>query len=172
MISCCFPGPEKLLLAGSFANLPRSNPSEYSMQFLTHSRLPEMAHRLTLTATLAFLFAGTLSLQGQAPKDISGNWEGQSLCTVPSSPCHNEHVVYRISQDKGGAGHYTIGADKIVNGQQEFMGDLPCTYDPGKGYLRCLSPDVWEFKVNGDTMTGTLKLVDGTLYRKISVRKK
>lgn len=54
----------------------------------------------------AFLFA-------QAPKDLSGNWEGESVCTVPNSPCHSE----------------------------------------------------------GDKMTGTLKLDDGTLYRNISVIK-
>ncbi len=116
------------------------------------------------------LCAGVLVAQG--PKDIAGNWEGTSLCTVPNSPCHDEHVVYRITRDKGTENAYTIAADKIVNGQPDYMGDIHCTYDPPKGYLRCVKPGVWEFHVAGDTMTGTLKLDDGTLYRKVSVKRK
>ncbi len=120
---------------------------------------------------------GTMLLLGctmsaRAPKDLSGDWEGESLCTVPNSPCHNEHVIYRISQDKDAPGHYTIGGDKVVNGEQQWMGDLHCVYEQAKANLRCVKPGVWEFIVAGDTMTGTLKLDDGTLYRRISVRKK
>ncbi len=114
----------------------------------------------------------TYCLFAQGPKDLTGNWEGESLCTVPNSPCHNEHVIYRISQDKAAPGRYTIGADKVVNGQQEFMGDLHCKYDQAKSYLRCEKPDLWEFTIAGDKMTGTLKLDDGTLYRKIAVQRK
>jgi hypothetical protein len=121
--------------------------------------------------TLA-LIACALSVFAQAPKDLSCNWEGESLCTVPNSPCHNEHVVYRISQDKDVPSKYTIAADKIVNGQPEYMGDLHCTCDQSKSNLRCVKPGVWDFTIAGDTMTGTLKLNDGTLYRKISVKKK
>ncbi len=114
----------------------------------------------------------TCCLFAQAPKDISGDWEGESLCTVANSPCHNEHVVYHISRDKDAATAYTIGADKIVNGQPDYMGDLHCTYDQPKGYLRCEKPGVWEFTIAADKMTGTLKLDDGTLYRKIAVATK
>lgn len=125
---------------------------------------------------LTLLCAVHVSLLGssfaQAPKDLSGNWEGESICTVASSPCHDEHVIYRISQDKDAPGKYTIGADKVVNGQPEYMGDLHCVYDQPKANLRCVKPGVWEFTIVGDTMTGTLKLDDGTLYRKISVKRK
>jgi hypothetical protein len=122
--------------------------------------------------SLIVLFFFATAGYSQAPKDLSGNWEGESLCTVPNSPCHNEHVIYHVSQDKGVPGHYTIAADKVVNGEQEWMGDLHCVYEQAKANLRCVKPGVWEFAVNGDVMTGTLKLDDGTLYRKVSVKKK
>lgn len=128
-----------------------------------------------MSRTLRFasvMFAASLSLFAQAPKDLSGNWEGESLCTVANSPCHNEHVIYRVSQEKLAPEHYTIAADKVVNGQQEWMGDIHCVYTPALGNLKCVKPGVWEFKVDGDTMTGTLHLDDGTLYRKISVKRK
>ena len=128
------------------------------------------SHSFSATAIVLLLF-GAVAF-AEAPKDLTGNWEGESICTVANSPCHNEHVIYRISKDKDGPGKYTIGADKIVNGQQEFMGDIHCTYDQPKANLRCVKPGVWEFTIAGDTMTGTLKLDDGTLYRKVSVKKK
>ena len=103
--------------------------------------------------------------------DVAGNWEGESICTVPGSPCHDEHVVYRISEQKEAPGKYTIAADKIVNGEPVAMGDLHCSFDPVKANLRCTTPGTWEFQVAGDAMTGTLKLDDGTLYRKISLRR-
>ena len=124
-----------------------------------------------LRAVFAFLGIA-LQAFAQAPKDLSGNWEGESLCTVANSPCHSEHVVYRISLDKGSSDHYTIGGDKVVNGKQEWMGDLHCVYTQSEANLKCVKPGAWEFKVDGDTMTGTLKLDDGTLYRKISVKRK
>lgn len=128
---------------------------------------------MRLARLLTFsLFVVAFALQAQGPKEIAGNWEGESLCTVPNSPCHNEHVIYHISLDKGTTANYTIGADKIVNGKPDFMGDLHCTYDQPKGYLRCVKPGVWEFNIVGDAMTGTLKLDDGTLYRKVSLKKK
>jgi len=37
--------------------------------------------------------------------------------------------------------------------------------------MRCVKPGIWEFSVAGEVMTTTLKLDDGTLYRKISVRR-
>ena len=127
-----------------------------------------MKPRFAMTLAIAVC---ALSVLAQAPNDLTGNWEGESLCTVPNSPCHNEHVVYRISRDKTAPGNYTIGADKIVNGKPEFMGDLHCRYDLPKSSLKCLKPGIWDFTIAGDKMTGTLKLDDGTLYRKISVKK-
>jgi len=59
---------------------------------------------------LSRLFAGTLFLpvafaaaQSGSSRDnaeILGAWEGESKCTLPDSPCHDEHVIYEISADR------------------------------------------------------------------------
>jgi hypothetical protein len=126
---------------------------------------------LSFAGLLAALVAGWSVSQVPAPVRIAGNWEGESVCTIPNSPCHDEHVVYRISQQKDAPGKYTISADKIVDGRPVNMGDLHCNYDQVKGNLRCEKPGVWEFSVIGEALTGTLKLDDGTLYRKVSLKR-
>ncbi len=104
--------------------------------------------------------------------DMAGIWEGESICAVSSSPCHDEHVVYRISGQEEAPGKYTVAADKIVNGEPVSMGELHCSYDTVRANLRCASHGIWEFSVTGDVMTGTLKLDDGTLYRKVSLHRR
>ena len=32
--------------------------------------------------------------------EILGTWEGESKCTIPDSPCHDEYVIYEIAPDK------------------------------------------------------------------------
>jgi hypothetical protein len=98
---------------------------------------------------------------------VVGTWEGESICTVRPSPCHDEHVVYEIVDNK----KLTLSADKVVNGQRENMGAFDCTFD-GKD-LRCpMKNGLWDFAVLGSELNGTLKLPDGTLYRKIHVVRK
>ncbi|HYK89615.1 MAG TPA: hypothetical protein VE398_12640 [Acidobacteriota bacterium] len=126
---------------------------------------------LRTAGMLVLMIAGTTLSRSQIPTDVTGTWEGESLCTLPTSFCHNEHVVYRISPKKDASGKYTIAADKIVDGRPVYMGDLLFTYDPARGNLRCDSPGVWELSVAGDVMKGTLKLGDGTLYRRISLHR-
>jgi hypothetical protein len=111
-----------------------------------------------------------------APKSAAGTWEGESKCTVPNSPCHDEHVVYEISDTP--AGRTSIDAYKIVGGEKQFMGTIVCDYDSAQGKLHCPFENArgqksnWDFAVSGETMTGTLVLEEGnTLYRKINVRK-
>lgn len=108
-----------------------------------------------------------------SPKvSVAGTWEGSSLCTVPSSPCRDEHVVYRIKPEGDSPMKFAIDADKIVNGQEDFMGTIHCTYTAEKKELFCDTSGDWRFAVEGDAMTGTLHLKDGTLYRNISVHRK
>jgi hypothetical protein len=126
-----------------------------------------------------FLLAGLLMVLGVllfvqraiGSDNISGNWEGESICTVRPSPCNDEHVIYHVTvPDK--SGNVKMQADKIVNGQPEFMGAFDCNYDQAAAKLTCpMGNGKWEFAVTSTTMAGTLKLPDGTLYRNVSVRK-
>ena len=113
-----------------------------------------------------------------APDDsaVIGSWEGESKCTVPDSPCHDEHVVYRIAPNKQDPSKLDADAYKIINGAPEFMGTLVCQYHADQSTLSCSGnvhkKDDWEFRISGDTMTGTLTIgEEKTLYRRVSVRK-
>lgn len=111
-----------------------------------------------------------------AAAGVTGSWEGESKCAVPDSPCHDEHVVYRITADKKNPAQRSIDADKIVDGSPQFMGSMVCQYHADQATLSCTGNtpkrDDWEFRVSGDTMTGTLTLgPEKQLYRRIAVRK-
>ncbi len=125
-----------------------------------------------LVLAAGFLFA--TAAFADAPATVAGTWEGESKCTVPNSPCHDEHVVYEIT-DK--SGKVSIDAYKIVNGAKDFMGTLECQYSASSGKLSCPQDGrmkaYWEFAVTGRNMKGTLTVDDSkTLYRKIDVQKK
>jgi hypothetical protein len=128
----------------------------------------------------ALLIAGN-SCSSQTTKtntddSITGIWKGTSLCEQKNGPCHDENVVYHIS--KGIAANiYTMQANKIVNGKEEEMGTLDFTYDKSKQTLTCKIKDrqeregLWEFKIKGKQMSGTLVINGNTLFRKIEVTK-
>jgi hypothetical protein len=123
-----------------------------------------------LIATVLFMLP--LWAQSKPDATVAGVWEGSSLCTVPSSPCHDEHVVYHFTADAKDSSKFSVDADKIVNGKEEFMGTLSCVYTAAKKELYCDSRGDWRFTIAGDKMVGTLTLKDGTLYRKVNVGKK
>jgi hypothetical protein len=102
-------------------------------------------------------------------RDVIGTWEGESICTVRPSACHDEHVIYEITE--AGKANLKMSADKVVNGERQNMGDLECSYN-GKTLSCPFAKGVWAFDVSGTKMTGTLKLTDGTLFRKVDVKKK
>ena len=112
----------------------------------------------------------------QSVKTVLGSWEGESKCTVPNSPCHDEQVLYQIAPDKRDPWQLSVDGYKIIDGAPEFMGTLTCQYQPKSGALSCTSSgkekDDWEFHVFGDAMSGKLAIDDGkTLYRRITLRK-
>lgn len=116
-----------------------------------------------------------LFAQSAQPKQFVGTWEGTSLCTIPTSPCHNEDVIYRVTEEGSGL---KLDMDKVVNGQQENMGALTCKV-ANATTLHCNlqgrtdADDFWEFKLSGRRMTGTLTVPSrGGLFRKIDVTKK
>jgi hypothetical protein len=130
--------------------------------------------RGTIAALVLVLFPGLLLFAGD--KTVLGSWEGESKCTVPNSPCHDEHVLVQIAEDKKDPFQLNMDAYKIIDGAPDFMGTLTCHYDSKASALSCTSStkdkDDWEFHAVGDSMTGRL-LVDGgkTLYRRMTLRK-
>ncbi len=121
---------------------------------------------------VALLLATISVAQNRTDVSVAGTWEGTSLCTVKNSPCHDEHVVYHIKPDPKDATKFSIDADKIVNGAEDFMGTLSCVFTAAKSELYCDTYGDWRFTISGDHMTGTLHLKDGTLYRNVDVHKK
>jgi hypothetical protein len=123
-------------------------------------------------ALLAALFAAPPS---DDVHTVLGNWEGESKCTVPDSPCRDEHVVYEFKRDADAK--LTVDAYKIVNGEKLFMGTLTCK-TPQNHEMSCTFPEGkrlndWVFKFDDKKMTGTLYMdKDRSVYRRINVAKK
>ena len=119
------------------------------------------------------VMASLQTLSAQKETGAIGKWKGESLCTVKPSACHDEVVVYEITAVAGKPGALLWKADKIVNGEQQNMGTLDCSYSADSRTMTCDIPGraVWSLTVSGDVMTGTLKRSDGTLFRKVSVKR-
>ena len=49
------------------------------------------------------------------------------MCQIKPSPCHDEHVVYKIKAT--GQRTYRIEAYKVVGGQEQYMGPLDMKLD-------------------------------------------
>ena len=148
--------------------------------FVTHSRGSASAMRIS---RLNLIIVSLLLSAGWAragTKDVIdawiGTWEGESKCTVPNSPCHDEHALYKISADKKDSAKLNVDGYKVVSGEAQFMGPLTCKYHSAHATLSCAAntarQDDWEFQISGDTMTGTLTMgPEKKLYRRISLRK-
>ncbi len=133
----------------------------------------------TLFTLLVILIASIQFAFSQAKKadEFAGKWKGTSLCQVKNSPCHDEIVVYHVSQT-GTDSTYAIQANKIVNGVEEDMGTLDGVYNKTKKVFTCHyenksgQKSTWEFHINGNEMKGRLILEkDNTLYRIIELKK-
>lgn len=108
-------------------------------------------------------------------KPVIGTWEGQSVCTVPDSPCHDEDALYRVKPNKDDPDKLSLEAFKIVDKRPQFMGTLSCKYADQQQTLTCYGSkrDVWSFNVGDGTMDGTLTIgKEKQLYRKITLKKK
>jgi len=140
------------------------------------------------TRSLLFFVIIALPLAAHAqksPASIAGTWEGESICTVRDSPCHDEHVVYEIARDPAPIANSTpsqprlewrMDAYKIVNGEKQPMGSLHCSFDETKKNLSCLAKTRtevdWEYFFDGDTLRGTLQIgSEKTLFRTVSAKR-
>jgi len=116
-----------------------------------------------LTSVVALSFFINAATPAQQPSSLTGDWTGESICAGNNPSCHDERVVYHISVDPADATKVKIGADKIVNGKLEWMGDILLKYDAAKQTLtgELQSPrykGLWEFNITGDVIEGTLSL--------------
>jgi hypothetical protein len=135
-----------------------------------------MRHLLPCIALAACLGAPA-NANASGASDVAnavGTWEGESICQVENSPCHDEHVVYEISEENGGRAK--IEGYKIVNGEKQWMGTLLCDYRSAEHVLTCKpkegEPSDWTFKIKDDAMSGMLVLREGkTLYPKMNLKR-
>jgi hypothetical protein len=128
-------------------------------------------------AIVVFLAIAPAWPQAAPDTDVVGSWEGESKCTVPDSPCHDEHALYRITADKKNPAQLNLDGYKIVAGSPEFMGTLVCQYRAESSTISCIgntgSRDDWEFHFTTGSITGTLTMgAEKTLYRRITLHKK
>lgn len=112
-----------------------------------------------------------------ATDPVAGTWEGTSLCQIKPSPCHDEHVVYKIKTT--GPRSYRIEAYKVVGGQEQYMGPLDMMLDASGQHLDGSSTDrsgvahPWLFTVRGKHMSGrALTAPGGQVFRLIEVDKR
>lgn len=131
-----------------------------------------------VSAVLALTASCAVAQTNDASK-IYGDWTGDSICVNKEKfpACKDEKVVYHFSKSSADASKIHIVADKIVDGKNEFMGEFDLDYNAASKTLSAEMTTnkyrmIWEFKINGNTIEGTLKdLPDKTLIREIKVKK-
>jgi hypothetical protein len=137
----------------------------------------ETMRRLLPCIAFVACFGAVASAMASGASDLAevvGTWEGESICQVANSPCHDEHVIYEIAEEKEGKAK--IEGYKIVNGEKQWMGTLLCDYLSAEHVLTCVpkegKPSDWTFQIKDGTMSGTLVLPESkTLYRKMSLKR-
>jgi hypothetical protein len=107
---------------------------------------------------------------------VIGTWEGESKCTVPGSPCHDEQALYHFAPDMDDPMMLSLDAYKIVDGAPQLMGTIPCHYHAAITTVICsghtAKQDEWVFRISGKIMTGRLTIgTEKTIYRVIKLRK-
>jgi hypothetical protein len=133
---------------------------------------------ISYAATLLCLAVSLSTANYAQQPSLAGDWTGESLCAGNNPSCHDEHVVYHISVDFADTTKVNIGADKIVDGKLEWMGNIALKYDQAKQTLTgdLQSPrykGIWEFSVKGNVIEGTLSLFtpEKTVGRRIRVQR-
>jgi hypothetical protein len=101
---------------------------------------------------------------------VAGVWRGHSECAVKNSPCHDEVNVYRFSKVATDSNKFSVTASKVVDGKEVVMGSSEWKYDEKKQVVECEKPSI-QLEIAGDKMEGALKLENGTVYRRIYLKK-
>ena len=107
---------------------------------------------------------------GDVRARIKGVWRGHSECAVKNSPCHDEVNVYRFSRLAADPNKFSVTASKVVDGKEVVMGSSEWKYDEKKQVVECEKPSI-QLTITADKMEGALKIDDGTIYRRIYLKK-
>lgn len=136
----------------------------------TKSRVQIVVALLSLAAPLLWSTAAETANSEDA--NFIGDWRGQSTCVVKPSSCQDEDSLYHITLVTDRPGWFSLRGDKIVAGKAVTMGTVACSYDASHKSLTCdFAHQILEFTVQGNQMRGTMKLEDGSLWRKLSLKK-
>ncbi len=133
-------------------------------------------HILAIMALMILVAArGGARQRKAAPPDDSvvvGDWRGDSICVVRESACHDEDSLYHVTRLVEKPGWFSMKLDKIVDGKPVTMGTVECSYDSAKQTLSCeFARGAFRFTIQGNKMEGSMTLTDGSLWRKISLKK-
>lgn len=121
---------------------------------------------ITLVAWLSLA-----SLDG-AESEAVGVWVGNSVCQVRESACRDESVIYTIAAEENNSGAVRVTADKVVEGKRITMGSGEYDFDAARHTLSHSDQyGSWQLSIRGDEMSGTLTLPDGTLFRRVALKK-
>ncbi len=122
------------------------------------------------TSTLLLLTASSPLAAQKA--GLIGVWSGESICVQQGTACNNEQVVYHVDAMPDHPDQVQIRADKIVNGEVLTMGTSAWHVDADHRTVEWKTPrQVWLLSFSGIHMEGTLTLSNGTVVRKVSLRK-
>ncbi len=151
-----------------------------AVRWLLHPRI-QAKILLTGFALCLFIILAVISFTRAArvgasdsPRENSpaGDWRGESLCLVKPSACHDEDSLYHFTRIADKPGRFSLQADKIVDGKPVTMGTVECDYDVARRALECnMGNAILKFDVRGNLMRGTMTLPNGTLWRKISLKR-
>jgi hypothetical protein len=136
-------------------------------------RIPQL---VAIALTLAAFFAPAAAQDGGSSKgkvtSPVGDWRGSSICQVRPSACHDEEALYHVSRLAAKPGRFSLQADKIVDGKPEMMGVMECSFDSQTSALDCATDRLsLHLVVDGNKMQGAMNHLDGTVVRKIDLRK-
>jgi hypothetical protein len=127
---------------------------------------------MRFTRSVLVIAAASQLMFAQGKVAIAGIWRGQSSCEQKDSACREETVVYRFSPIQDKPGSFSVGADKIVDGKAVNMGTLEFRYVEDQHALVCeYAQGVWRLSVDGENIAGTLTRPDGSLFRRVALRK-
>ena len=135
-----------------------------------HSPLALVAFALVITlASSSPLRGAQISADDSS---VAGDSRGDSTCVVRESACHDEDSLYHVSKLADKPGWFSMKLDKMVDGKPVTMGTVECSYDSAKRGLTCeFARGVFHLAIEDNKMTGTMKLTDGTLWRKLTLKK-
>ncbi len=137
-----------------------------------HSPFAVLAFPLVITLASSSPLRGAQTPQTLADDSgLVGDWRGDSTCVVRESACHDEDSLYHVSKLADKPGWFSMKLDKMVDGKPVTMGTVECSYDSAKRGLTCeFARGVFHLTLQDDKMTGTMKLTDGTLWRRLTLK--